>query len=358
MTRETTKTVLAAEADRNPVYAAAAEWRLRLRDPNVTREDILAWQTWIRADQQHADAFRRLEALSEYLRSVPRPALPSLAELARDTYDASVPIRGWQRGVSPLRLVALAASVLIGTLGLALLATRWVATSREQIPSSAMATRVGEIRSIRLADGSTVMLGGDSKIAVTFSTRERHIDLLQGEAFFTVAKDRHRPLKVAAGRAIIVAVGTEFNVHRGADRVVVDVVEGRVIVEPRSIVVPVALLRTFRPKLVPVSVGAGEETSVDSSEIEPAAPIVDVGEATSWTSGRLAFRMQPLGRVLEDVNRYASKPIVIEDPDIGDLKVTGTIVGGNVSGWVASLGSALGIVADEEPSRVILRRAR
>jgi len=105
-------------------------------------------------------------------------------------------------------------------------------------------------------------------------------------------------------------------------------------------------------------VGAGEQTSVDSMQIEPPSQIPDPEDATSWQSGRLAFRMQPLEDVLQQINRYSRKPIVIADPAIADIKVTGTVVGGNVSGWVASLRSALGLAAVDEPDRIVLQRAR
>ena len=347
----------ARDAARDTLTAAAAQWLLRLREPDVTPEDILAWQGWMRDDARHAEAFRRMEELGDLLRGIPRPPLQTPGELAGDTYDASVSIRAWQHRPRRLTRPALAASVVLATAALALFAYRLTSPGAH---SGAMivATRVGENRLVRLADASTVTLGGDSRIEVRFDERERHIDLKRGEAFFTVARDAARPLKVAAGPALVVAVGTEFNVRRGADRVVVDVMEGRVRVEPRSALVPLSLLQSFRPKLRSVAVSAGEETTVDSMAVEPPAPIVDLAQAISWTSGRLAFRMEPLQRVLEDVNRYAKKRIVIGDPEIADVKVTGTVIGDNVSGWVGSLGSALGVVAIEEPDRIVLRKGR
>jgi ferric-dicitrate binding protein FerR (iron transport regulator) len=66
--------------------------------------------------------------------------------------------------------------------------------------------------------------------------------------------------------------------------------------------------------------------------------------------------MQPLGEVLQQVNRYSSKRIVIASPNIAQLKVTGTVVGGDVVGWVNSLHAALGIVAVDEPDRILLRQ--
>ncbi len=349
-------------ADSDPIYAIATEWLIRLDDPKVTPEDILEWQSWMREDASHAEAFRRIEEVEEWVgelaRTPSRPPSPRPQELARDTYDGSVPIRFWRRQQS--RLVpswALAASVVAAVLALAVLGAG--ALTRESARDGAIvaSTQIGENRSVHLSDGSTVTLGGDSKIAVRFGAHERHIDLLRGEAFFAVAKDPHHPLKVAAGRAVVIDVGTKFDVRRGDDQVMVDVLEGRVIVMPRSSFLPIALLRAFRPKLVPVALSAGEKTTVDSTEVKPASPIPNPEDVTDWISGWLAFRMQPLGQVLKEVNRYSKIPIVMADKNIATIRVTGTVVTGNVSGWVASLHTALGIVAIDEPDRIVLYRA-
>ena len=85
-----------AEADRDQIHLAAAEWFARLRDPDVRLEDTLAWQAWMSDDPRHAEAFARLEDVSSALQSVPRPGRPSGTEARRDAYDGSVPIRDWR----------------------------------------------------------------------------------------------------------------------------------------------------------------------------------------------------------------------------------------------------------------------
>ncbi len=355
--------------DADPVFAAATEWMVRVHDPDVTPESLIAWQSWMHADPAHAEAFRRMEHLDELLRAVPRPPSVSPREMARDSYEGAVPIRLWLRRPGPRRpglrrpgqllpRWALAASLLIATIAMALLGAAAIGRWRSDRGTTVIATRIGENRAVHLADGSIVTLGGDSRVVVDFRPRERDIDLVRGEAFFRVAHNPHRPFKVAAGGAVVVAVGTQFDVRRDTDHVVVDVVEGRVLVLPRSRAFPIALLHAFRPRLAAVSVGAGEQTFVDSMEIEPPSQIPDPADAISWQSGRLVFRTQSLGEVLQQINRYSSKPIVIADPEIARMKVTGTVVGGNVSGWVASLHSAFGLAAQDEGNTIVLRRVQ
>jgi transmembrane sensor len=270
-----------------------------------------------------------------------------------------MPIRLWnQRAPRSLSRWAVAACAIVAMGALAVIAAASVGRWSGSRGAGIVVTQIGENRSVRLADGSIVTLGGDSRVAINFHPRERDIDLLRGEAFFSVAENPLRPFKVTAGRAVIVDIGTQFDVRRDTDQVTVDVVEGRVFVTPRSSIIPLAVLRTFRPKLIPVFVGAGEGTTVDSFQVAAPYRLSDPEEATGWRSGRISFRMQSLGEVLQQVNRYSSKPIVISGPGITGIKVTGTVVGGNVSGWVASLHSALGIVAIDEKDRIVLQRAR
>jgi transmembrane sensor len=357
MTQQDTKERWWNEVDRDPIHETAAGWFARLRDSNVSLEDTLAWQAWMQEDPRHAQAFARIEEVSSALQSGPRPDLALAAEVGWDRYDGFVPIRDWRQRRNGPRLLAVAACALGAGIALVLLLGRgWLPGIGSA--AAAFSTAVGENRTVQLTDGSKVTLGGNTAMKATLDGKSRRVELERGEAFFAVAKDTARPFKVLAGNATVVAVGTQFNVRRGTDRVVVDVVEGRVMVEPASGLVPMVLLRQFRPKLIPVRISAGEEATAGSVEVGPAIRISNLAAATSWQTGRLAFRMQPLRYVLEDVNRYSRKPIVIGDDAIADIRVTGTVMGNNVSGWVASLQSALGIVAVEEKDRTVLRNGR
>jgi ferric-dicitrate binding protein FerR (iron transport regulator) len=77
--------------------------------------------------------------------------------------------------------------------------------------------------------------------------------------------------------------------------------------------------------------------------------------ATGWQIGHLAFRLQPLRYVLEDVNRYAHKHIVLENESMGALIITGTVERENIGGWVKSLEYAFDLEATEEADQIVLR---
>ena len=287
--------------------------------------------------------------MAMYAGASPVPSMPTVKELAADRYDASVPLADWRprrmtrRGFSTLALAAVAA-------GIAVIIVFWKAPAPDTF-----STAVGETLSVTLREGSTISLGGDTRVEVELTRATRSIELKKGEALFTVAKDVRRPFKVGVGNATIVAVGTAFNVQRNSDRAVVSVTEGRVLVEPTAHLVPVAVLQSFVPQLRTIRLDAGQQTITGSAGIGEPTRVEDPAAAVSWQTGRLAFRLQPLRYVLEDVNRYAPKPIVLENPSLGALQITGTVERDNISGWVGSLERAFDLRATEEADRIVIR---
>jgi transmembrane sensor len=196
---------------------------------------------------------------------------------------------------------------------------------------------------VTLTDGSRIVLGGDTAIRYWLDDKRRHVEVQRGEAFFTVAKDPGRPFEVQAGRTTVTAVGTAFNVRRGAERVVVAVVEGRVKIADDE-------------HSQPIHVSAGEQTVVDKSQASLAVSPASTAAATAWQVGRQSFDHEPLRYVLENVNRYSRTPIVLADPSIGELLITGSVLNDNVAGWVKSLELAFGLEAVTENERIVLRR--
>jgi transmembrane sensor len=336
---------LPIDVARDPAHLAAADWLVRLQSTAVSIEDTLAWQAWLSADPANARAFARLEEISQVLRDVPAPSAVSARQFARDRYDASVPIKDWKQRHAPRTWVALAVAA---SFAIFLTVVFW----KTAPPGNSFATLIGETRDVALADGSTITLGGDTRIEVRLSDKQRNIELIKGEALFVVAKDAARPFKVHAGDATVVAVGTAFNVERDSDRSVVSVTEGRVVVEPVTHFLPAFVLQEFEPKLRSVRLNVGQQTTAGSAGIEEPTKMVDA--ATGWQIGHLAFHLQPLRYVLEDVNRYARKPIVLENEHMGELMITGTVERGNITGWVKSLERAFDLQATEDTDQITL----
>ncbi|WP_375445047.1 FecR family protein [uncultured Fibrella sp.] len=90
---------------------------------------------------------------------------------------------------------------------------------------------------LRLPDGSTVYLTPHStlRMATTLATGERVV-YLAGDAFFSIAKNPHRPFRVVTDQVETQVLGTSFWVHAAgrANQVDVEVVTGKVQVYERT----------------------------------------------------------------------------------------------------------------------------
>jgi transmembrane sensor len=223
------------------IAAAAAAWVIRL-EAQTAPEIWDRFQEWLEADPRHRTAFIRLRTAWTHCDRLKRlrPADGRIdrdlfVELERGEYEPGVSefsgcAANAPGGRPPLFLarrrwffaVAAGAIAGIGLLG-------WPGDPRSG--SKYYETAVGGSQKVGLADGSSVLLNTDSRLRVQLSATRREIELIRGEALFTVAHDKLRPFYVSAAGTLVRAVGTEFSVRIRDDRTVeVLVAEGRVAV--------------------------------------------------------------------------------------------------------------------------------
>ena len=106
-------------------------------------------------------------------------------------------------------------------------------------PGSVVATPVGVRDSVRLLDGTIVVLAPASRLtlAADYGEGERNVSL-DGAALFAVVHDSAHPFAVHAGNAVVRDVGTAFTVRADDDAGVVriGVTEGAVSVDGPPVV--------------------------------------------------------------------------------------------------------------------------
>ena len=359
----------------------AAEWYWQLSEPEVSPAIVSAWQTWLRASAENREAFSNVEAVLRQVDGVDDPPWPTEEELVADDYDGTVPVTNWReqerrsahRSGSfgrlsgwlrpPQRIWAVAASVVV-TLVVTTFAVQLgfeAGSGIESRPNFAIyETRAAEHRDVHLPDGSSVSLGGKSMISVAYSADSRLVILKQGAAFFDVAKEAERPFLVQAGNRRIAAVGTAFNVTRQDDRVVVTVTEGTVIVtqEAAAGAVPLRGDETSGSGDADTArLEAGQQTTYDAQTLTPVT-VADPADAVAWRAGRLKYRGDALRYVIEDVNRYADRPIILADDAAGNILFTGTVFQERVATWLTGLEQAFPVVIEETPDGIVIRHAR
>ncbi|WP_245513104.1 FecR family protein [Enterovirga rhinocerotis] len=170
-------------------------------------------------------------------------------------------------------------------------------------------TGIGEVRTIRLADGSTLELNTDSAVIVRFSQAERRVLLLRGEAFFDVARNPDRPFVVEASMLSATALGTRYGVRApdGSFSGSVGVESGRVAVAGGH---DRAVLR------------AGEAAGV-TAQGQLGVRQADISNETAWRSGKLVFSNRPLREVMAALERYRHGRIVVMDDKAAEQLVSG-----------------------------------
>jgi transmembrane sensor len=309
----------------------AGEWFVRLRQEDIPPEQLTAWLEWSRGDPRNLDAFERIRDLSLGLDALDREQKAALVRecLAEppSARASTVPRR------RPL-LYALAASLAIAAMAIGYL-TLWPRAQTAAF-SATYATAKAQNRQLTFPDGTRIELGARSKIHLAYTPNARTVQLHAGEAYFQVKHDARRPFVVWAGRLRVTDIGTAFDVRKNADRTVVSVGDGVVDVshaEDGQSATSAASSGTV-PASQSIQLGAGYRASMDASDPTLAVSTIDRQAIASWRHGRLRFQNAPLSAVIATINRYSKRDIVIANPDVGNMRFTGTVFENRISDWL------------------------
>jgi transmembrane sensor len=178
-------------------------------------------------------------------------------------------------------------------------------------PASAaqtFATNVGQRDSVRLADGTRVLLAPESRLTVAmgYGNTVREVELT-GEAYFDVRHDAARPFVVHAGSADIRDLGTTFTVRVGGDSGVrVAVTSGSVSLAPATASPNAAVV--LRP-------GDAGTLGLDGRTLVERGGTA--ARDTAWTHGRLVFREAPVSSVRSELRRWYGIDLVIDSAFAG-----------------------------------------
>jgi len=208
-----------------------------------------------------------------------------------------------------------------------------------------------------LADGSTVMMGAETRLSVHYEAKRRSIVMERGEALFQVKHSAVRPFIVYAGPGSVTAIGTTFDVRRDDDRVVVTVSEGSVEIQPATSELhhAPASAQADSARWVPAKLARGQRMIYEDDG--KATPVEDANPAgeVAWREGRLEFDREPLSSVLQTVNRYSHYKITAEG-DTGELLYTGLVLEDRIDGWLQGLTQIFPVLIDHQGNdRVVIR---
>lgn len=326
----------------------AALWIAR-RDRGLLPHEEAELNRWLAADPRHAAALTAAEKTWRVLNLIP-------AEFTEPSKEVAPIMPG------PGRWCWLAGGCAAAVAALAIFLLRDGPSAKEPFtapPNLALAAE-SSTRLATLPDGSTVHLNRGGALKIRFSAAERRVELLGGEAHFTVAKHPGRVFIVRAGDLEVRAVGTAFNVHLSESRVEVIVTEGRVQLATAAgdeqiagaPVVGAPMLDRGHRAVLPVSFNGGLPARLVVSRMEAA----EIAEALAWQGGLIRLGGSTLAELAAQFEQRTGRRIVLADPELASLQVGGQFRADDIEGFTALLASTYDIELQRQGDTFVLRK--
>jgi len=206
------------------------------------------------------------------------------------------------------------AAILILILGLPFSYYIGTRNAKTDNSTTTISCAFGDKSSIVLPDSSRVWLNSGSKLTFNsdFKNGARKV-ILEGEAFFSVSKDKEHPFRVKTADIDIEVLGTKFNVKAYPDENLVSttLVEGSLDIT--------SYYENTRIKPDQKLVFSKESKKMALQEIK------DTSADTEWKDGRLVFRNESLGELAPKLCRWFDVDIVFADESAKQWRFTGVL---------------------------------
>lgn len=205
---------------------------------------------------------------------------------------------------------------------------------------------IGARDSVRLPDGSRVLLGPGSvlTVAAAYGAPDRDVSV-SGDALLEVRHDPAHPFTVRTATALIRDVGTTFSVHEGANG------EVRVVVTTGAV-----LLRAASHADSGVVLHGGDAGTLSARGAAVARSGGASADDLAWTSGQLVFREAPLDEVAAELRRWYGIELRVDDPALASRHLTASFSGDPAKQVVQVIALAVGAQAAWHGDTVVMRR--
>jgi transmembrane sensor len=300
---------------------AAAAW-FAAQDTDDTDWD--GFTTWLEADPRHRAAIDALAAIDHAVaqqRAAIGALLPHEPQAQSPDYEHRRAPNRWRWAIGA---------------GGAIAAALAVALALPEAASDRSWTSDAGVRQVALSNGVSATLAPHSRlVARGGDVREL---ALNGSAFFDVAHDPARTLRITAGAIEVRDIGTRFEVTGAGGDARVAVAEGQVSVGSAGLDRPVTL--------------AAGHALVAHGDTVTLAP-VDRGDVARWRQGQLVYDQAPLSLVASDVARYTGRPVTV-DPRIADRRFSGVLTIGDGQRLAKDVASIAGVAVRSDRTGVRL----
>ena len=165
---------------------------------------------------------------------------------------------------------------------------------------------------VTLDDGSLVHLNYNTRLIYPekFGRGDRNV-ILEGEAYFMVAKDKSRPFIVHTPNGDVRVYGTEFNVNTNASSTTVVLVK-----------VSIGLKST---EGIEMMLEPGQLVEMKNKEIELVNKHVETDIYTSWNEGQYKFRDCRLDKLMQILGHWYGVHVDFESDQARSIPFTGSI---------------------------------
>ena len=210
---------------------------------------------------------------------------------------------------------------------------------------------------VTLDDKTVVHLNYNSKLIYPekFHGNARDV-ILDGEAYFMVAKDKSRPFVVHTPNGDVTVHGTEFNVNTRMENgnvngnanvngslTAVVLVNGKVSVMPVD-----GMEKMLQP---------GEMAVLSSSDRHVSITQVDTEPYVAWNTGTFAFYDMPLSKLMDVIARWYNMEVTYESNNLKDLLFSGEFDRyGGIEPIIKGLNMAMGLNSEVNGSKILIRK--
>jgi len=301
-----------------------------------------AVRRWLVDDPEH-------RLLLEDLRLIKRVVADRAPESSADA--------AWAKAVKTLDVAPrprVSRRVLVGALAAAALVVALIGVGgalRRTPQWREYATTAAQRLVVRLQDGTQVTIAPRSRVRYTTDYGTARRDLyLDGEAYFQVAPDSQRPLRVHTAASLTEDLGTAFVVRAYADQVATEVVvaEGRVALSRAD--------TTAVPHSPALVLDARDLGRLEPRGVAAVRRGVDVGRYLAWTRGVLAFDGTPVGDVVRTLGRWYNVEIRLADSALATRRLTATFQNESIDQVLKRIGLTVGLRVERAEGSVFLLR--
>lgn len=282
----------------------------------TNKEEEKALYTWRNESPENENFFQQCREAWKIITSadVAIPNKEVLWKRIESKIQKEKNAKGYSRSLL-LRVTSIAATVAL-IIGASL---SFFFAPNSEIPFSEfiVKTESGQKSETTLPDGTRVWLNSGSTIRCDFTKKERIVHM-EGESYFDVAPNKHRPFKVQTKKILVECLGTEFNVKAYDDDefVTVMLAEGSVRVNSDEI----SMLLSPNMYL-----------TYDKNTQNMTHSMVDATDYALWRKNEIRYNNEKFTDIIKDLSRTYQTNIILESEQLKEKRFRGYVGNNNSS---------------------------